>query len=40
MIYYVVYQSKVRQRTTKDGWVEHYVDIGIFYDKDAMVDAM
>ena len=37
---YVVYQSKVRKRTTKEGKEEHYVDIGIFHTQDSMQDAI
>lgn len=40
MKYFAVYKSRVQQRTTKDGRVEFYTDVGIFYDKAAMGAAM
>lgn len=40
MTYFVVYKSKAQQRTTKEGRIEYYVDVGIFYDKTAMGAAM
>lgn len=37
---YVVYKSKVRKRTTKQGKDEYYVDVGVFETNDSMRDAI
>jgi hypothetical protein len=39
MPYYVVYEAKVQRRVREDGYVQHYVHVGVYYTEQALKDS-
>lgn len=39
MAYYVVYEADVKRRVRDNGYVQHYVQVGVFYTAQALKDS-
>jgi hypothetical protein len=39
MPYYVVYEAEVQRRVRDDGYVQHYVHVGVYYSVQALKDS-